>query len=248
MSTAFYPGAPPTRLLSWQQLVLEADPNWRRLSLQPWAFDFSNGRLFVDWLPVYNFPDFGAGLASDGGVLVVTDATGWPTSPVGLSAGAVWSNGGDAQGNGGTVNVVPGMSPSPSAEVQLFGQITAAQLLALGGGNMPLVQPNMINQIWNVGDELQIVFGPTYLESDGGLLILQPGAGWPSGTTVPGGFYSDGGAAAIAPGGSPIASPPVFFGQLTAQQLLALGGDSLPLTAPAYSGQLYNSGNQVVIA
>lgn len=240
--------APPTRILSWQQLVLEADPDWRRLSLQPWVFDFSNGRLFVDWLPVYNFPDFGEGLDTNGGVLIVTDATGWPTSPIGLSAGAVWSNGGDAEGNGGTVNVVPGMSPSPSAEQIFFGQINAAQLLALGGGNMPLVYPNNLNQIWNVGGELQIVFGPTYLESDGGLLILQNGAGWPAGTTVPGGFYSDGGIAAIQPGGTLVASPPVFFGQLTARQLLALGGNALPLTAPAGSQQLYNGSNQVVIA
>lgn len=46
--------APPTRILSWQQMVLEVDPTYQRNSLQPWVFEFSNGRLFVDWLPVYN--------------------------------------------------------------------------------------------------------------------------------------------------------------------------------------------------
>ena len=51
--TVFYPGTPPTRQISWSQLVREADPNFTRLSLQPWVFDFSNGRLFVDWLPLY---------------------------------------------------------------------------------------------------------------------------------------------------------------------------------------------------
>ena len=53
MSTPYFPGPAPTRLLSWQQMVQEADPNWNRLSLQPWVFEFSNGRLFVDWLPLY---------------------------------------------------------------------------------------------------------------------------------------------------------------------------------------------------
>ena len=51
--TAFYPGGVPTRILSWQQQVLEADPNWQRLALQPWVYEFSNGRLFVDSLPLY---------------------------------------------------------------------------------------------------------------------------------------------------------------------------------------------------
>lgn len=34
-------------------MVREADPNYTRLSLQPWVYEFSNGRLFVDTLPVY---------------------------------------------------------------------------------------------------------------------------------------------------------------------------------------------------
>jgi hypothetical protein len=51
--TAFYPGGVPTRILSWQQTVLEADPGYQRLSLQPWVYEFSNGRLFIDPLPLY---------------------------------------------------------------------------------------------------------------------------------------------------------------------------------------------------
>lgn len=50
----FYPGTPPTRQISWQQLVRENDPNFTRLSLRPWVFEFSNGRLFVDALPLYS--------------------------------------------------------------------------------------------------------------------------------------------------------------------------------------------------
>lgn len=38
---------PPTRILSWQQQVQEADPNWLRDSLRPVIYQFSNGRRFV---------------------------------------------------------------------------------------------------------------------------------------------------------------------------------------------------------
>lgn len=48
-----WPSPPPTRILSWNQIVRENDPNYTRLSLQPWVYEFSNGRLFVDTLPVY---------------------------------------------------------------------------------------------------------------------------------------------------------------------------------------------------
>lgn len=53
MMPPFYPGTPPTRILSWNQMVREADPNYTRQSLQPWVYEFSNGRLFVDSLPLY---------------------------------------------------------------------------------------------------------------------------------------------------------------------------------------------------
>ena len=57
MTVPFYPGTPPTRILNWNQLVREADPNYQRLSLQPWVLEFSNGRLFVDWNPLYGTYD-----------------------------------------------------------------------------------------------------------------------------------------------------------------------------------------------
>jgi len=50
---ATWPPTPPTRIISWRQLCIESDPNWTRLSLQPWVYEFSNGRLFVDTLPTY---------------------------------------------------------------------------------------------------------------------------------------------------------------------------------------------------
>ena len=51
MAAPFSP--PPTRILSWAQLCLEADPTFRQLSLRPWVYQFSNGRRFVQGIPVY---------------------------------------------------------------------------------------------------------------------------------------------------------------------------------------------------
>lgn len=44
---------PPTRILSMQQIVIEADPNWQRSYLRPWIYEISNGRLFYQQLPYY---------------------------------------------------------------------------------------------------------------------------------------------------------------------------------------------------
>lgn len=47
---------PPSRTLSWQQLVQEADPDWARKYQRPVCYVFSNGRKFV-WDPqVYTDP------------------------------------------------------------------------------------------------------------------------------------------------------------------------------------------------
>lgn len=47
---------PPTRIISWQQLVTEADPNWSRLNRQPVIYEFSSGRAFVAPSPMYSPP------------------------------------------------------------------------------------------------------------------------------------------------------------------------------------------------
>lgn len=44
---------PPTRILSWQQLVQDADPDWQKLNLRPVIYKFSNGRKFVKDPNVY---------------------------------------------------------------------------------------------------------------------------------------------------------------------------------------------------
>jgi hypothetical protein len=70
---------------------------------------------------------------NNGGVLVIT-APGWPTSPVALKPGAFWSNGSVAM-------VVTGSTPDPDAPPIYFGEFTAAQLLSVGGADLPVNDP-----------------------------------------------------------------------------------------------------------
>jgi hypothetical protein len=66
----------------------------------------------------------------------------WPTSPASLPPGAVWSD--DL-----VVAVVPGATPNPNAPPLFYSTITPARLLAIGGGNLPLANPNTPDQLWN---------------------------------------------------------------------------------------------------
>jgi hypothetical protein len=89
-------------------------------------------------------------LADDGGVLIVLSGSGYPTSTSGLVAGSIWSN-------GGNVSVVPGVLPNPFAPPVYFGSISSSVLLALGGGNLPLIsQSPGSGQLWNNGGEVSI--------------------------------------------------------------------------------------------
>jgi hypothetical protein len=95
----------------------------------------------------YTFAFVEISFFNDGGVLWMTDPLDYPTSPTGLAAGAVWYN-------GGTVSVIPGGS-GLGAPV-FFGTITAAGLLALGGGGLPTTNPGVTNQLWNNGGVISI--------------------------------------------------------------------------------------------
>lgn len=70
---ATWPAPPPTRILSWAQMVREADPGFSRQSLQPVVYEFSNRRVFVDPIPVYT----PYAIQSDTGQ-VITDDLGAP--------------------------------------------------------------------------------------------------------------------------------------------------------------------------
>ena len=135
----------PTRIISWQQLVLENDPDWVRQSLNPVVWEFSNGRRFVDPAQVYGTPA-PSNLINDGGVLVLNDPTGWPISKIGLLPNEVWSN-------GTVVCLADGSAPVPGAAALFFASITADQLLLFGGAGMPTSAPSTgSGQLWNNGN------------------------------------------------------------------------------------------------
>lgn len=91
------------------------------------------------------------GIYNDGGVVAVYPGTpGYPTSSAGLAPGALFSN-------GGTVCVVPGALPNPSAPAVYFNSTNAAALLALGGGNLPVIGGLQgSGKLWNNYGEVAI--------------------------------------------------------------------------------------------
>ena len=148
--------------------------------------------------------------------------------------------------NNGTSGLQPPVWPTKAGVRVVDGQVTwlCLGIFLLDGAQQAYVPPAEV-----LPPNSGIISTPTFLESDGGLLILAVPSMWPSGTIIPGGFYSDGGACAIAPGGTynPAATP-VFFGDITAGALFALTGDWLPVGDPQVADQLYNSGLQVYIS
>ena len=97
----------------------------------------------------YNYVFISIVFVNDGGVLQMTGPLDYPTSSTGLAAGAVWYN-------GGTISVVAGVAPSPTAPPVYLDSLTADELLALGGGNLPLTNPANTGQLWNNGGMISI--------------------------------------------------------------------------------------------
>jgi uncharacterized protein YmfQ (DUF2313 family) len=92
-------------------------------------------------------PENAIGMWSNGGVLTLypNTATGWPTSPDGLAAGALWNN-------GLSMAVVPGAVRSLTAAAIVLGDMTSTEFLATGGGNLPLASPSVgSSELWNNG-------------------------------------------------------------------------------------------------
>jgi hypothetical protein len=95
-------------------------------------------------------PTIGSGLYSDGGVVVlVSPPDAYPTSPTGLTAGALYSNSG--------VICVAGTTTPATAPPIYFNTTTATYLLALGGANLPLMNPGVgSGELWNNGGVVSI--------------------------------------------------------------------------------------------
>jgi len=135
----------PTRIISWQQLVLENDPDWVRQSLNPVVWEFSNGRRFVDPAQPYGPPGL-SGLTNNGGVLMVTSPVGWPLAKIGLLPNEVWSN-------SGVVCLADGSGHIPGPGPLFFGSCTADQILFFGGAGLPTSTPATgSGQLWNNGN------------------------------------------------------------------------------------------------
>lgn len=112
-------------------------------------------------LPLWVWED-NAFFYNDDGVLAMNShPPGWPIVPDGLPFGAVWDNGltvaivgggGRAFSRGFSSGYRAGRSfnPNPAAPPLFFGAITAELLLALGGANLPTVEPpDGSLQLWN---------------------------------------------------------------------------------------------------
>ena len=117
-------------------------------------------KITMEWtrpdisIAVYNNPPAvqttasqGYGLMSDGGFLMLTDATGWPVTSLYLPPGSFFSN-------GLFVNVVGGYAQAAPSNPIVFGAINATTLLNMGGSplSLPTAQPPSGSLIlWNNG-------------------------------------------------------------------------------------------------
>ncbi|GGA00535.1 hypothetical protein [Dyella caseinilytica] len=111
---------------------------------------FANGALPIPFQ--YNFAFVSASFTNDGGVLALSEPLNFPSNSAHLPAGSIYYN-------GGTLGIVPGITPSPTAPAVYFNTLTPGQLQSLGGGNFPLTDPNNANQYWNNGGMIAISIG-----------------------------------------------------------------------------------------
>lgn len=112
----------------------------------------------IAFQPLWVWDTISGGLGNDGNVLyILYPPAGYPPNATGLAAGAVYLVPNFLPSNEYAIGVVPGITPNPSAAPVIFGTVTAAQLLASGGGNLPLSNPKKgLGQIWNDGGLLVI--------------------------------------------------------------------------------------------
>lgn len=111
---------------------------------------FANGALPVPFQ--YNFVFVGASFMDDGGVLTLNAPLNFPSNSSTLPAGSIYYN-------SGTTGVVPGITPSPTAPPVYFDGLTPSALQSLGGGNLPLSDPNNAGQLWNNGGLICVSIG-----------------------------------------------------------------------------------------
>lgn len=137
--------SPPSITVSGNIFTVTA---YNSLSYQALQLCYANGAIAFPFQ--YKLSFVTDSFINDGGVLYLPIALTYPISPSGLSAGAVWWN-------GGVISVIPGHTPNPSAPPLYFQYTFPAQLLALGGGDLPLSNPGPgSGQLWNNGGVISI--------------------------------------------------------------------------------------------
>lgn len=254
MSVGQNAGLPPTRLISWQQLVLDADPDWYPRYQRPWIYEWSNGRRHYQSLPYPN-TILNSGLANDNGVLILQNPqAAWA---YGVSPGGFYSNNGVVSINN---NTSVGLSYSREAQSIFFNQgINDATLWSdVDSQWLPEADPLQYLQLWNNNGEVNISLWQVpavgaALGNDGGVvtITIPQGAYWP--TTAAGaranGFYSNGGAVTINGFMSYGYGEPVYFQHLDdVTLLLYVDAFGLPPFDPQTIGQLWNNGGELSIS
>lgn len=149
---------PPTRILSWQQLVQEADPDWNRAKQRPWIYQFSNGRRFLARPDIYTAPADGTApplpgpapivqniaLQNDGGVVFMDTPWEFPVTSSGLLPGQIYWD-------GGVLAIMPGYIFDPT-QPPLFLYSQSWEVLLAGAYSMLSVNPGKHNQrLWSNG-------------------------------------------------------------------------------------------------
>lgn len=237
-------GLVPTRIISWQQVVLDADPDWYPRYQRPWIYEWSNGRRHYQQLPYPNTILFG-GLEDDNGVVILSNpSANWP--PFAVING--WYNNNGAIGIDGGVTY--GYGPPIFWNIGLNDAVLQSFIDPLG---LPDSDPGVYNQLYNNNGELAISRN-TGLALDGGVVILNyPGANWPTTPyTAVNGWWSNGGLVSIVYPASSVDTfeGPVFYAGMSDVELLqSINPFGLPGYDPGQmAGQLWNDGGVLAVS
>jgi hypothetical protein len=193
------------------------------------------------------WPPYYTGLTLDGVAVTVISTTGWPTSPAGLGAGAVWVN-----GTAGWINAVLPVTPTP-AQPLFAGLLRSTDLLSLGAACLPQYDPQITGQLWLNGVAVVASLGSfTGLAANGSVATVTNTADWPTSPEgLPAGAVWVNGSSGwinVVAGFTSASLAPTFAGFLTSVELLAYGASILPTTDPVVAGQYWVNGSVVSIS
>jgi len=104
--------------------------------------------------PLWAWDTLSGGLGNDNGVLyIIYPPASYPLYSPSLPPGSVYLVQNFPPSYANVIGIVPGVIPNPSAPPVYFGTVTSNQLLAMGGGNLPMLLPTPGSlQLWNNGD------------------------------------------------------------------------------------------------